>query len=122
MATNTEKAKANGAPPRVRSSRSRSKKPAGAIAVDANARSQQERRLLHWVYGNSETILLGLSIQATHAGESRQNIEMNRCLNLAVEFGRLARVGDTSGIPANFTQQRSETQSGQVALGAGGSG
>ena len=117
MATTTA-VKAKTAAPRSRS-RSHSK----TIASNAGGveRSQQERRLLNWVYGNSEMIQRGIAREATHCGDNRQNIEMNRCLSLAAEFGRLAGIGE-AGIPANFPrQQRSETQSEQALLDAAAS-
>lgn len=53
-----------------------------------------------------------------YCGDNRQLIEMNRCLSLATEFGRLTGLGDTSGIPAHFPntgqQQRAETQSAEA--------
>jgi hypothetical protein len=108
MATNTQQQKAKNAPrPRPHA------KKAAASAVGVEANIQRERRLLNWVYGNSEMIQRGIAREATHCGDNRMSIEMNRCLSLGAEFGKLAGIGDTSNVPAHFTrqQQHSETQS-----------
>lgn len=91
---------------------------------EANAqRSQQERRLLNWINGNAQMVLTSLAREATYLGDNGRNFEMNQCLARAAEFGKIAGVGDASGIPAHFTQQqqRAETQS-ETAIAANASG